>query len=60
MPSDVSEIMENVSWDDYISMDDAMITNDTLCDNWEEVILRGKPNTEYKQLLISIRKIFQL
>ena len=44
MPPDVSELMEIASWDDYISMDDAMITNDTLGDNWEEVILRGNPS----------------
>ena len=48
-PDGVAEIMDDVSWDDYVTVDDDMITNKTLEENWEEEILQRNPSQEAAQ-----------
>ena len=38
--------MKDICWEDYVTMDEAILTNETLGDNWEEEILRKNPTQE--------------
>lgn len=46
IPEDVAAVMDDICWEDYVTMDETILTNKTLEDNWEEEILRKNPTQE--------------